>query len=144
MGSIEPSKGPEPLAVIGMSCRLPGGNDTPTALWKFLQDSRVASNKVPMSRFNVENHFQGAGRRQPMKSLGAMCLDTDEIHAFDAGFFGISRGEAMSMDPQQRHLLEVVHESLENAGIPIDLVSGSCTGCFVASFTVGSWSSFPI
>ncbi|KAH8688630.1 putative polyketide synthase [Talaromyces proteolyticus] len=136
MGSIEPSRGSDPLAVIGMSCRLPGGNDTPTALWKFLQDNRVASNKVPMSRFDVENHFQGSGRRQPMKSPGAMCLDTEEIYAFDAGFFGISRAEAISMDPQQRHLLEVVYESLENAGISIDGISGSSTGCFVASFTV--------
>ncbi|CEJ62150.1 hypothetical protein PMG11_10658 [Penicillium brasilianum] len=136
MGSIEPSKGLEPIAVIGMSCRLPGGNDTPTALWKFLQDGRVASNKIPMSRFDAENHFQGSGRRQPMKSPGAMCLDAEEIHEFDAGFFGISRAEAISMDPQQRHLLEIVYESLENAGIPIDAASGSCTGCFVASFTV--------
>lgn len=144
MGSIEPSKGSEPIAVIGMSCRLPGGNDTPTALWKFLQDGRVASNKIPLSRFDAENHFQGSGRRQPMKSPGAMCLDAEEIHEFDAGFFGISRAEAISMDPQQRHLLEVVYESLENAGIPIDAASGSSTGCFVASFTVGSWPICPI
>ena len=141
MGSIEFSKGPEPIAVVGMSCRLPGGNNTPTALWRFLQDGRIASNKVPMSRFDLENHFKGSGRRQPMKSPGAMCIDTDEIYAFDAGFFGISRAEAISMDPQQRHLLEVVHESLENAGMTIDQVSGSSTGCFVASFTVGSWTS---
>lgn len=130
-------KGIEPIAVIGMGCRLPGNCNNPTEFWRFLREGNVASNQVPSSRCDMKTHYTGVKRRAPMRSPGAMCLDGVDIGCFDAGFFGISRAEATSMDPQQRQLLEVVYEGLENAGIPMEAISGTQTGCFVATFTVG-------
>lgn len=66
---------------------------------------------------------------------GGYFLDED-VRQFENGFFGINNLEATYMDPQQRKLLEVVYECLENAGVPLDRASGSNTGCYVGNFTV--------
>ncbi|KAH6886253.1 hypothetical protein B0T10DRAFT_516260 [Thelonectria olida] len=124
----------EPLAIVGIACRLPGGSTTPHKLWEFLKRGGIASNKVPKSRFNIEGHWDGSGKPRTMRPLGGMFLEDVDPADFDAPFFEISRTEAISMDPNQRQMLEVVYEGLENAGIPLESLDGAPVGCFVGSY----------
>ncbi|KAI0179034.1 hypothetical protein GGR52DRAFT_588832 [Hypoxylon sp. FL1284] len=124
----------EPVAIVGFACRLPGGNTTPSKLWDFLERGGIASNKVPESRFNIKGHWDGSLKPRTMRPLGGMFLEDVDPADFDASFFEISRTEAISMDPNQRQMLEVVYEGLENAGITLENVNGAPVGCFVGSF----------
>ncbi|KAK1140322.1 Type I Iterative Polyketide synthase (PKS) [Aspergillus melleus] len=114
----------EPLAVVGLACRLPGNSSSPTALWRFLERGGIASNDPPASRFNLKGHEDGSKRPKTMRSPGGMFLEYVDPADIDAQFFGLTRAEAIAMDPQQRQLLEVVYEGLENAGIPLELLRG--------------------
>ncbi|KAI0188556.1 putative polyketide synthase [Astrocystis sublimbata] len=124
----------EPVAIIGFACRLPGGNTNPTKLWSFLENGGVASNKVPKSRFNIDGHWDGSHKPRTMRPLGGMFLDGIDPADFDASFFQISKVEAISMDPNQRQMLEVVFEGLENSGVTLESLDGGPVGCFVGSF----------
>ncbi|WYZ41095.1 hypothetical protein EsH8_IV_001436 [Colletotrichum jinshuiense] len=124
----------EPVAIVGIACRLPGGNTNPQKLWEFLKRGGIASNKVPKSRFNLEGHWDGSQKPRTMRPLGGMFLEDIDPADFDASFFEISRTEAVSMDPNQRQMLEVVYEGLENAGIPLESLDGAPVGCFVGSY----------
>jgi acyl transferase domain-containing protein len=127
----------DPIAVIGLACRLPGNCNSPTALWDFLERGGVAHNEAPKSRFNLESHHDGSKKPKTMRSPGGMFLENIDPQDFDAQFFGISYADAVAMDPQQRQLLEVVYECLENAGITLEAVDGEPIGCFVGSYAVG-------
>lgn len=72
-----------------------------------------------------------------MRPLGGMFLEDIDPADFDTSFFEISRAEAISMDPNQRQMLEVVYEGLENAGITLENLNGASVGCFVGSFASG-------
>lgn len=72
-----------------------------------------------------------------MRPCGGMFLEDIDPADFDASFFEISRSEAISMDPNQRQMLEVVFEGLENAGIPLESLDGAPVGCFVGSYASG-------
>ncbi|KAK3400724.1 hypothetical protein B0T20DRAFT_390600 [Sordaria brevicollis] len=125
----------EPVAIIGFACRLPGGNHSPSQLWDFLAEGKVAPNKVPESRFNVSAHYDGSHKPGTMRPPGGMFLSSSiDLATFDAPFFSIPRDSAISMDPNQRQLLEVTYECLENAGIPLGKLDGEPVACFVASF----------
>lgn len=124
----------EPVAVVGFGCRLPGGNSSPQKLWDFLERGGIASTAVPETRFNVEGHYDGSLRSNTMRSPGAMCLENIDPAEFDSGFFEIGGNEALPMDPNQRQMLEVVYEGLENAGITLEKLDNQPVGCFVASF----------
>ncbi|KAL3473119.1 polyketide synthase [Aspergillus californicus] len=127
----------EPIAICGIACRLPGEATNPRAFWDLLSTGRTAQCKAPSSRFNVESFYHPKGHERPgsMMTAGGYFLNED-IREFENGFFGINNLEATYMDPQQRKLLEVVYECLEDAGIPLDQASGSNTGCYVGNFTV--------
>ncbi|ROV92586.1 hypothetical protein VMCG_08925 [Cytospora schulzeri] len=122
-----------PIAVLGMGCRLPGHNSSPTTLWDFLQNGGVASNDPPPSRFNLGGHYDKSGRPRTMKSPGGMFAEDVDPAVFDGQFFNISRADCIAMEPQQRQLLEVSYECLENAGIPLEKVSGTKTGVIVGT-----------
>jgi acyl transferase domain-containing protein/acyl carrier protein len=110
----------EPIAIVGMGCRFPGGADTPEAYWKLLSEGREAIRREP------------ASRRSGADTAGARWGGyLEDVSGFDAGFFGISPREAASLDPQQRLLLEVVWEALEHAGMDPERLAGSPTGVFV-------------
>ncbi|KAI0391303.1 hypothetical protein F5Y17DRAFT_18304 [Xylariaceae sp. FL0594] len=126
---------PEPVAIVGFACRLPGGNNSPTKLWDFLEQGKVASNKVPASRFKIDGHWDGSHKPGTMRPLGGMFLDDVDLADFDASFFEISGTEAVAMDPNQRQMLEVVYEGLENAGIPLDKLNGKPVACFVGAYS---------
>ncbi|KAL8860961.1 MAG: hypothetical protein Q9178_002716 [Gyalolechia marmorata] len=113
---MESTRSPqEPVAIVGFGCRLPGGNTSPHKLWEFLERGGVASNKVPESRFNIKGHWDGSLKPRTMRPLGGMFLENIDPADFDASFFEVSKAEAISMDPNQRQMLEVVYEGLENA-----------------------------
>jgi acyl transferase domain-containing protein len=121
---------PEPIAVIGLSCRFPGGADTPEAFWQLLRDGVDAISEIDPSRWNVEEYFDPDPDKpgKVASKWGGFLKDVDQ---FDPQFFGIAPREAMSMDPQQRLALEAAWEALENAGYAPDKLSGSSTGVFL-------------
>ncbi|MCJ1449246.1 MAG: hypothetical protein MMC23_009766 [Stictis urceolatum] len=123
----------EPVAIVGFAGRLPGGNNNPQELWEFLQQGSIAANTVPRNRFHVDSYHDGSCKPGTMRSPGGMFIDAD-LDRFDASFFETSRTEAIAMDPNQRQMLEVVYEALENAGIPLERLSGTSTACYVGSF----------
>ncbi|KAL9115465.1 MAG: hypothetical protein Q9227_000786 [Pyrenula ochraceoflavens] len=129
--------GQDPIAIIGMACRLPGDSNSPQKLWNLLERGDCAVPGVPDSRFGLEGHFDGSRKPNTLKSPGAMFLENIDLSKFDSHFFGISRQEAIAMDPQQRQLLEVVYECLENAGVTLEALNDTPVGCFVASSTSG-------
>lgn len=132
-----PKYAQEPIAVVGLACRLPGDSNSPHALWKFLEQGGCARNEAPESRFNLKKHYDGSKKPKTMRSPGGMFLEKINPEEFDAPFFSISRTDAIAMDPQQRQLLEVVYECLENAGISLESLDGAAVGCFVGSYAVG-------
>lgn len=108
--------GAEPIAVVGIGCRFPGGVTGPEAYWEFLENGTDAITVTPSDRWDAEALYDPdpmAPGRMPTK-WGAYLPD---IAGFDADFFGISPREAVAMDPQQRLALEVAWEALENAGL---------------------------
>ena len=128
----------EPIAIVGMACRLPGENFSPSQFWEFLKRGGLASSEVPESRFTIDTHYDETRKPHSMRTPGGKFLEKVDLRDFDAGFFNISPGEATAMDPQQRLLLEVVYESLENSGISLSTVNGAQVGCFVGSFLSGT------
>jgi acyl transferase domain-containing protein len=126
----------DPIAVVGIACRLPGHSKNPKALWDFIQQGGIAPNEPPSSRFNIHGHYDGSQKPLTMRTPGGMFLEDIDLQAFDAQFFNTSRTDAIAMDPQQRQLLEIVYECLENAGVTLDQVNGAQIGCFVGSYAV--------
>jgi 8-amino-7-oxononanoate synthase len=119
----------EPIAVIGIGCRLPGANN-PQEFWKLLHDNVDAITEVPPSRWDLDA-FYDPDPTQPHKMNTRWGGFLEQVDRFDPTFFGITPREATSIDPQQRLILEVSWEALEDAGqVPQDL-SGSKTGVFI-------------
>ncbi|WP_433930459.1 SDR family NAD(P)-dependent oxidoreductase [Sorangium cellulosum] len=114
---------PEPIAIIGVGCRIPGGATSPSRFWKLLEEGFDALAEIPAARRKL---FELQGARSPT-SGGFL----DEIDKFDPSFFSISPREAISMDPAQRLLLEVSVEALEDGGVPMAQIRGTRTGTFM-------------
>jgi acyl transferase domain-containing protein len=122
----------EPVAVVGIGCRLPGGAVDPASYWAMLSTGTDAIGEVPPDRFDVDRYFHPTvGRPGTMTTRSGGFLK--RVDEFDPAFFGISRREAVAMDPQQRLVLEVAWEALENAGLPPDRLSGRRGGVFIGA-----------
>jgi phthiocerol/phenolphthiocerol synthesis type-I polyketide synthase A len=126
----------EPIAVIGMGCRFPGGADSTAQFWRLLQDGVDGIVRVPPERWDADAFFS-----EDHSVPGTICspeggfLTSWRPDEFDAEFFAISPREAAAMDPQQRLLLEVSWEALENAGITAQAIRGTQTSVFVGMTT---------
>src|SRR5437867_3934713 len=124
----------EPIAIVGMGCRFPGGAVDPAGFWRVLRDGVDGITEVPADRWDVEAYYD-ADKNTAGKMYTRSGGFLGRVDTFDAAFFGISPREAASMDPQQRLLLEVAWEALEHAGQAPGALGGSRTGVFIGIST---------
>lgn len=122
----------EPIAIIGMACRFPGGADSPEKFWRVLAEGVDAVTEIPSGRWDVDAVYDPNPETPGKYAVKLGAFIRQPVDAFEPQFFGISPREAVSMDPQQRLLLEIAWEALEDAGIAPDQLSGSATGVFAA------------
>lgn len=121
----------DPIAIVGMACHFPGA-DTPEAFWQLLQRGADMVQEVPKGRWSIDDYY-APEPGLPGKTYVRNAAFVDHVDHFDPLFFGISPNEAISMDPQQRFLLEVSWEALERAGQAPQKLRGSQTGVFVGT-----------
>lgn len=122
----------EPIAIVGMACRMPGGANDVDGYWRLLAEGRDGTGDIPTDRWNNADFFE-RDKTVPGKSYvqrGGFLRNFDP-YEFDPFFFKISPKEALGLDPQQRLLLEVAAEAFMNAGIPLDSLNGSNCGSYV-------------
>jgi acyl transferase domain-containing protein/NAD(P)-dependent dehydrogenase (short-subunit alcohol dehydrogenase family)/D-arabinose 1-dehydrogenase-like Zn-dependent alcohol dehydrogenase/acyl carrier protein len=128
MREASPAREASPIAIVGISCRLPGAPD-PTAFWELLRSGSSAVAETPDGRLQL-------GVEHPALAPGARYGGfLDQIDRFDCAFFGISPREAAAMDPQQRLMLELCWEALEDAAVRASDLKASQTGVFVGSIS---------
>src|SRR5271156_193426 len=124
----------EPIAIVGMACRFPGGGNKPDHYLNLLGQKRGAGSEIPGQRIPLDAIFDPKPQT-PGKTYSRSAGMLDSPGDFDAEFFGISPREAVSMDPQHRLLLEASWEALESAGINPKGLAGQNAGVFIAITT---------
>ncbi|CAG8961993.1 hypothetical protein HYFRA_00014100 [Hymenoscyphus fraxineus] len=136
-GSIETNEklrdiGVEPIAIVGMATRLPGGVHSPESFWDLLVNKKNARCDVPKDRWNSEAYYNKHRKHDTMVANSGYFLEELDLGDFDAAFFNLSKAELVRLDPQQRLLLEVTWECLESAGQTN--WRGKNIGCYVGTF----------
>jgi len=122
----------EPIAIIGMSCRFPGGASDPEEFWQLLQGGMSARSQIPRERWDIEAYYN-PDPDAPGKMLTCYGHFVDNVDQFDPEFFGISPREATAMDPQHRLLLEVSWEALEKGGQVLERLEEAAVGVFIGN-----------
>ncbi|RAL08959.1 uncharacterized protein BO97DRAFT_397180 [Aspergillus homomorphus CBS 101889] len=133
---MAPHPQPEPIAIVGSSCRFPGGSSSPSRLWQLLSNPQDVSKEIPEDRFELQGFYHPKGAHHGTTNVQRAYTLDEDVRIFDAGFFNISPNEADAMDPQQRLLMEVVYEALESGGHPLEGLRGSDTAVFVGTMSV--------
>ena len=126
----------EPIAIVGIGCRFPGGANSPKAFWNLLKKGKDAIVDVPEDRWDIRKFYDENPDKPGKMYVKQGGFLKEKIDHFDPLFFGISPREAESMDPQQRLLLEVTLEAFEDAGITAHQLADSQTGVFIGGFTL--------
>ena len=126
----------DPIAVIGIGCRFPGGANNHKAFWRLLTQGKDAITDVPKDRWDSRRFYDPNPDKPSKTYVNQAGFLKEKIYDFDPLFFGISPREAESMDPQQRLLLEVTWEAFEDAGLTLEELSGSSTGVFIGGFAL--------
>ncbi|KAJ6008477.1 Acyl transferase/acyl hydrolase/lysophospholipase [Penicillium herquei] len=122
-----------PIAICGMSVRLPGGIHSPQQLWEFLLAKRDARGPIPKSRYNAPAYFSDAAKPGSIRTEHGYFLDDSiDIATIDTSFFNMGKAEVERMDPHQRQMLEVARECMEDAGMTN--YRGRAIGCYMGSF----------
>ena len=129
----------EPVALIGIGCRMPGRANTPDTFWQLLRDGVDTVAEIPASRWDVDAYYDPRPNVAGKIYVRAGSF-LEDIDRFDAPFFGITALEAASMDPQQRLLLEVSWEALEHANLLAGSLQASRTGVYVGAF----WDDYSV
>ncbi|MFY2564261.1 SDR family NAD(P)-dependent oxidoreductase [Corallococcus terminator] len=124
----------EPLAIVGIGCRLPGGIEDTDGFWKVLMEGRECIVDIPEERWDPKKFHDASGKAPGRTAVQRAGLLQQDLREFEPGFFGITPREANALDPQQRLMLEVSWEALEDAGVPPGSLAGSRTGVFVGGF----------
>ncbi|KAI9691978.1 MAG: polyketide synthase [Bogoriella megaspora] len=125
----------EPIAIVGLSLKFPGGSDNEATFWDILRDRTNVATEWPSSRTKIDSFYHpDKSKLQVIHSREAHFLKNDPAE-FDAPFFSITANEAMAMDPQQRMILEASYRALENAGIPVERVAGTDTAVYSATMS---------
>ncbi len=134
----------EPIAVLGMGCRLPGGVESPEQFWQLLAEGREAIAEIPSDRWDLQRHHD-PDPRTPLHQHVRRAGLVDGIDQFDPALFGISGREAQCMDPQQRLLLEVCWRAMEAGAQPLEQLRGRSVGVFMgissADYRALLWAS---
>ena len=123
----------EPIAIVGIGCRFPGGASSPERYWQLLRTGTDAIREISPDRWDIGAYYD-PDSRTPGKMSTRWAGLLDDIDQFDAEFFGIAPREAAGMDPQQRLLLEVSWEALNDSGYPPESLGESDTGVFFAVY----------
>ncbi|OCL09152.1 ketoacyl-synt-domain-containing protein, partial [Glonium stellatum] len=126
----------EPIAVVGASCRFPGGATSPSKLWDLLSNPRDLRRPIPEDRFNSKGFYNENGERYGSTNVCEGYFLDEDFRAFDSAFFNINPREAEAIDPQQRNLLELVYEAIESAGFTLDGLRGSQTAVYTGLMSV--------
>ena len=122
----------EPIALVGLGCRFPGGIDSPTAFWDALEGAQTGVSEVPEDRWSIDRWYN-EDPLAPGKMATRWGGFLKDVASFDAGFFQLSPREATQTDPQQRLMLEAAWEALEDAGVVPKELYGSAAGVFVGA-----------
>lgn len=121
-----------PIAIVGMSMRLPGGIRDPDAFWDLLINKRDARSPIPKDRYNARAFYSPYQKPGTIAMTHGYFLNDTDLSQMDAGFFSMSKAEIERLDPQQRLLLEVVYETFESSGETN--WRGKDIGCYVGTF----------